>query len=613
MGKWNKGNTMWKWVVEHPRLWMAVIGAAFLSLAPLAWLQYRWIGQISQADRERRTAHLAAAVARFVQDFDGEVNRLYRALLTGPPGPPEMEAAMLARRFAVLEEADVDPRLTRDFYLSRGGESGVAELLRFDRNDGRFTPVSWPASLERLRDRLMPPPRPGGPPSAAPFVPVEGTIPALLAPRWRPARPGEPPVVPGVPRVEYAGWLIAELNLDFITKEMLPELARRHFLAGETEFALRIVNGRRPERIIYDSDPALPGDSFASPDATAPLFAVHLDGPPRFGRLRPFLPRFGGQGAGRGWRFDEPPQGRLPGAWLLLVKHRAGSLEAAVVQTRRRNLTISLAVLLLMAVSLALLLVTTRRAQRLARLQMEFVAGVSHELRTPLSVICSAADNLADGLVTGEQQVRRYGSVIRGEGWRLSQMVEQILRFAGIQSGRAKYDLQPAGVGEIVLKAVAACEPEMRAAGCQLESSVDPDLPPVLADPTSLAHALRNLIDNALTHGGQGQWIGVRACGRSNGVAIMVEDRGPGIDPADLPRIFDPFYRGRRAAREQARGFGLGLALAKRIVEAHAGTLTVESAPGQGAKFVVWIPALTDETAQACDEFNGAKNPAYRG
>jgi signal transduction histidine kinase len=267
-----------------------------------------------------------------------------------------------------------------------------------------------------------------------------------------------------------------------------------------------------------------------------------------------------------------------------------------------------------MSGSLAVLLVATRRAQKLARMQMEFVAGVSHELKSPLSVICSAGDNLADGLVAGEQQVRRYGAVVRGEGRRLSRMVDKILGFAGIQSGHARYDLQPVDVSEVVAAAVAACEPDLRAAGCTLEASLEPDLPPILADSVSLTHCLRNLIDNALAHGGEGNWIGVRARAigenQSRNLEIAVEDRGRGIEPRELARIFDPFYRGRRAVQDQVRGFGLGLTLARRIAEAHSGTLSVESAPGQGTRFILRVPALSGYTAE---KENGATDPADRG
>src|SRR4029453_11368606 len=122
--------------------------------------------------------------------------------------------------------------------------------------------------------------------------------------------------------------------------------------------------------------------------------------------------------------------------WQGVVKHPAGSLEAFVGSTRRRNLMLSTSILAVLAVSMVLLIVSTRRSQELARQQLEFVAAVSHELRTPLAVIRSAGENLADGVVHDERQGRKYGGLIRAEGRRLSEMVEQILEFAGIQSGQ---------------------------------------------------------------------------------------------------------------------------------------------------------------------------------
>ena len=118
------------------------------------------------------------------------------------------------------------------------------------------------------------------------------------------------------------------------------------------------------------------------------------------------------------------------------MKHPSGSLEAAVNAARRRNLIVSSSILAVLGVSVGLLVLSTRRAQELARQQMEFVAAVSHELRTPLAVIRSAAENLADGVVNDEAQIRKYGELVRNEGRRLTEMVEQILEFAGIQSGQ---------------------------------------------------------------------------------------------------------------------------------------------------------------------------------
>ena len=124
------------------------------------------------------------------------------------------------------------------------------------------------------------------------------------------------------------------------------------------------------------------------------------------------------------------------GAGGCIVQHESGSLEAAVASARRRNLAISFGVLLLLSVSVALLAATSRRAHRLAQQQMEFVAGVSHELRTPVAVIRSAAENLSHGVVGSGERVKRYGTMIEVEARRLGEMVESVLQYAGLESGR---------------------------------------------------------------------------------------------------------------------------------------------------------------------------------
>lgn len=591
---------MRKWTLDHPRLLIVLMVAALISVVPLAWLQYRWIGQISEAERERRTAHLYASVARFARDVDGEVEPVFRLLLYGRlPGrfASEPDPAASYQRFL---EAGGEPRLIKHVYWSQGGKDGLQELLKLESATGRLMPVPWPEQLASLRVHLKERAYSMGRQFGPPQPPFEDGVLAVVGPRFQlPLQPFRPERWPG-PRPALTGWSIIELDVDFFSRELLPNLVRRHFLeTGEAGFRVRVVSHRDPGRTIYASDPSLPDSFFSKPDASAPLLSFRFERPLRFAPggqpgqpppgSQPPAPLLQPPGA--------PPQEREAphGAWRLLVRHSAGSLEAAVARTHRRNLAISLATLLLMTGSLAVLLVWTRRAQRLARMQMEFVAGVSHELRTPLSVICSAGDNLADGLVSAPQQVRRYGSVIRGEGRRLGQMVESILGFAGIQSGRVKYELQPVAAADVVSSAVAASEPDIRAAGCALETQLEPDLPQILADPTALVHALRNLIDNAVTHGGDGKWIGVRARSLQGGgdrqVEIVVEDRGCGIDPQELPRLFEPFFRGHRAVEEQVRGFGLGLTLAQRIIQAHSGTLRADSAPGQGTCFVVRLPA----------------------
>jgi signal transduction histidine kinase len=378
-----------------------------------------------------------------------------------------------------------------------------------------------------------------------------------------------------------------ELDHDFLVKVLLPELVDRHFRRAEGfDFLVQVVR-RSDRRVLYRSDPSLPEQPMTSPDATAGIF-----------ELRPGLMRWLAEIVpGPAGGLPPEPAGPLrvepEGRWQVLAKHRAGSLEAAVNRLRWRNLALSSAILLLMAASFATLIISAQRAQRLARLQMEFVAGVSHELRTPLAVICSAGDNLADGLVAGGEQARRYGALIRNEARRLTEMVEQILAFAGAQAGRVKYHFEPVMIGSVIERVVAATQPAAQEAGVTLEVHVDPAAPPVLADSPALAQAIRNLVSNALKYASAGKWVGIRAQATDSGrwLEIRVEDRGPGIPPADLPHVFEPFYRGRNASDAQIHGAGLGLTLAKGVVEAHRGFIRVESRTGEGAAFIIRLPA----------------------
>jgi signal transduction histidine kinase len=298
-------------------------------------------------------------------------------------------------------------------------------------------------------------------------------------------------------------------------------------------------------------------------------------------------------------------------AWQFVVQHTAGSLDAAVAQLRRRNLYLSFGILAVLASGVGLVVVNARRSERLAAQQMDFVATVSHELRTPLAVIRSAAQNLSAGVVHEPAQARRYGDLIEQEGRRLTDMVEQVLAYAGVSDARGLVSARPADAGAIVGDAARASAPLVEAAGFEQQIDIAADLPAVLADEGAIRRAVHNLISNALKHGADGRWLGI-AVGRgpgagglrtatrpgsANEVQISVSDRGRGIDAQDLPHVFEPFYRGRYALDRQIQGNGLGLSLVKRIAEAHGGRVSVHSAPGEGTTFTLHIPALNEALA----------------
>jgi signal transduction histidine kinase len=247
--------------------------------------------------------------------------------------------------------------------------------------------------------------------------------------------------------------------------------------------------------------------------------------------------------------------GGQDGLWRLVLRHRGGTLEERVAAMRRRNVVVSSAILAVLAAGVLMTVVATQRAQRLARAEREFVAGVSHELSTPLSVICVAGENLADGLVADDPAVRRYGALVRDEGRRLRALVDQVLEFSaplGPRIGR-----EPVDVRKVVEGALEACRPEIARQGFEVRTEFAPALPPVTGDAALLQGAVQNLIGNSLKYSGADRWLHIRvlpvsAAGATE-IGLAVEDRGLGIEPGELGRIFEPFYRGREAPDPEIR------------------------------------------------------------
>ncbi len=286
--------------------------------------------------------------------------------------------------------------------------------------------------------------------------------------------------------------------------------------------------------------------------------------------------------------------------WRLVLAHASGSLDVAVARARRRNVWLSFGILGILAVGVVMVVVNGRRASRLAAQQMDFVATISHELRTPLAVIRSAAQNLSAGVVSDLGRARRYGELIEDEGRRLTEMVEQVLEYARITGDKPLAARQSVNIAELARDVTRSCQPLCDEAGVALDVTADPADPPVVAgDQAALRRALHNLIGNALKHGADGRWIGLKVekatARRRKEVLLTVSDRGRGIDTADIGHVFEPFYRGRRAIDEQVHGNGLGLSLVRRVVEAHGGSVTVESAPGRGTAFIMRLPASEAE------------------
>jgi two-component system, OmpR family, sensor histidine kinase SenX3 len=247
-----------------------------------------------------------------------------------------------------------------------------------------------------------------------------------------------------------------------------------------------------------------------------------------------------------------------------------------------------------------MLVITARRAQSLAKLQMDFVTTVSHELRTPLTVISLAADNIVRGVVSGKQHLAAYGSLIQTQAHQLSALVEEVLLFAATRQGRQSFAFQPVDVSEIVKTTLVNGPALAPSSQFKVEQDIEPDLPPIVGDAGLLSQCVQNLINNALKYGGTEKWLGISVHfdPTVREVEISIADRGIGIGSDDLPHIFEPFYRSPSVVLAQVHGTGLGLALAKNIAEVMKGRLTVKSSLGNGSTFTLRVPCAdpTGET-----------------
>jgi signal transduction histidine kinase len=605
--------------------WWLAVPALTAVLIVLAILQYRWSSQVSAATRSQMQANLQSALAGFRQDLARELGAVGVELRSAADDSGRVRAAELSRQFLHWQQTAAHPGLIRQIYLWRSeGETG---LSRLDPTRAELEASAWPEGWDRLRQRLSEMSLPIGraeggmvhmharrrPPSMRGmvnlFLPwfVDESIPALVYP-VRKRTPGNG----NDARKAAVTWVLVQLDRDALEKEIFPELAQKYFRGPSGfDYHVAVLSGGK-DGPLYSSDAGFAQTADSTHDA-----ALNLFGPPfrrpasgqpgpgpevfAFFRAADVARRPEGQDR-RNLGFDRwlPPEPLYfsgdAGTWELVVRHKRGSLEAAVASLRQRQLLLSFGVLLVLAVTMAMVLTASQRARRLATLQMSFVAGVSHELRTPLAVISSAAENIAHGVVADPSQVSRYGASILKQARQLTQLVEQVLLFASSQQKAGNYQLVPVSVDDAIDAALENTTALAKTAGIAVERRVEGGLPPAAADFGALSQVLQNLITNAIKYGSDGRWLGITASPRREngmvvGIDITVADKGPGIAASEIKHIFEPFYRSPSVAGSNVHGTGLGLPLARTIVEAMRGSLTVASEPGQGSAFTIHLAA----------------------
>lgn len=223
----------------------------------------------------------------------------------------------------------------------------------------------------------------------------------------------------------------------------------------------------------------------------------------------------------------------------------------------------------------------------LERLRRDLVANVSHELKTPISALRAHLENLQDGVEQADPETLQ---VMLTQTERLGRLVDQLLELSRLESGDVPLRPQRVSLRPLVSKVVSEIEVTRSDRDVALEEHVPHDLPAVFADPERVHQVLFNLLDNALRFTPAGGRVTVSASRHDGTVDVAVADTGPGISAEHLPRLFERFYRIDSARSRNEGGTGIGLAIARSVVEAHGGKIWAESEPGKGAVFTFELP-----------------------
>lgn len=244
-----------------------------------------------------------------------------------------------------------------------------------------------------------------------------------------------------------------------------------------------------------------------------------------------------------------------------------------------------------------LLLRGVNRDLQMAEVRSHFVASVSHELKTPLTAIRMFAETLVLGRARDEGTRSEYLETIMNESERLARLVDNVLDFSKIEQGKKIYRMRKVALPDVVRASARAMQYPLEQQGFKLNVSIAEDLPGVSADFDALEQAILNLLSNAMKYSGSSRQIEL-CCARNDGNAVIaVTDHGIGIAPQDQSHIFEKFYRVRSSDTDLIAGTGLGLTLVKHVVQAHAGSVDLESTPGRGSTFSIRIPVPPEVSA----------------
>ncbi len=249
-------------------------------------------------------------------------------------------------------------------------------------------------------------------------------------------------------------------------------------------------------------------------------------------------------------------------------------------------------IILLMLIGLVVIIRAVIHESEMARIKSEFVSNVSHELKTPLALIRMFGETLDSGIVSDEKKRKEFYGIIRTESERLTHLINNVLDFSKMDTGRKKYNFVKADLVQVVRNSVEAYKFHIRENGFEITGEFPDESIMLNIDKDSISQSVLNLLSNAVKYSDKTKYIKIKVSKDETSAIISVSDKGIGIPKIEMKKIFEKFYRVSNEQVQESKGTGLGLTLTKQIVEAHDGEINVESEPGKGSRFTIKIPLL---------------------
>jgi signal transduction histidine kinase len=531
-----------------------VFAAALLPLMALLGLQYLWLERLERASADAHRATL---------------DNLLETVAAGV----EVHYRSLGERALNLPAALFTPeRLAKaPYYFKKKDLTGVARLfvVSYAGDKGGWPVYYVPGSLEPV------PPQPA----------EERAVYMAIAP-WK--------------IVAYKGGILDKPSLQVEERDSAHRLILNPITddAGKLVGLAPLVDAAHFEKVVlagavHDALSRFQGERDALPVvsvATAPAASSASTAAPEPCRPRPR--RRAATFLFRDWELGIHSRHYTPAGWA------------------RRNFAINLALSFLLTAVVAggvlFALRAAARAMRLSQMKSDFVSNVSHELRTPLASIRVFGELLRLGKAETPEKVKMYGEYIETESRRLTQLINNILDLARIESGRKSYELAPADLEAVVRETLRTFRPSFEQAGFRLgwQPPAAP-LPPIALDAGAIGQSLANLLDNAQKYSGDARDIDVALAREGDCAVVTVADHGLGIPRDEQAKIFDRFHRVSTGLVHDVKGSGLGLAIVRHIVEAHGGRIEVESRPGEGSRFRVVLPFASTSAADHATHAGG--------